>query len=168
MTEHHSAMKKMVVSVLLDVSNFYDRISVETLCNRWLDSTYPRTHAALAMQLYLGGRILEAEGEASSQLWTQNGVLAGDPQAPLAAKVYLYEALKAFHKKYQRIDDLSFDVVHRDQCALLSWPMTTSKTSFGPTISRSQKRRLVSLLPTAQPKGFFSSSYHRKVLGYMM
>ena len=72
------------------------------------------------MQLYLGGRILEAEGEASNQLWTQNGILAGDPQAPLAAKIYLYEALKAFHKKYPQlhtdlwIDGLSFDVVHRD------------------------------------------------------
>ena len=109
-----------MVSVLLDMSNFYDRISLQKLCTRWLDSDYPKTHAALAMQLYLGGRILEAEGEASNQVWTQNGILAGDPQAPLAAKIYLYEALKAFHKKYPHlhtdlwIDDLSFDVVHRD------------------------------------------------------
>ena len=95
LTEHHNAMKRTVVSVLLDMSNFYDRIKLEALCNRWLDSNYPPTRAAFAMQLYLGGRILEAEGEASNQLWTENGILAGDPQAPLAAKVYLYNALKA-------------------------------------------------------------------------
>ena len=82
------------------MSNFYDRIKLEALCNRWLDSNYPPTHAVFAMQLYLGGRILEAEGEASNKLWTENGILAGDPQAPLAAKVYLYNALKTFHKKY--------------------------------------------------------------------
>ena len=120
LTEHHNSMKRTVVSVLLDMSNFYDRIKLEALCNRWLDSNYPPTHAAFAMQLYLGGRILEAEGEASQQLWTENGILAGDPQAPLAAKVYLYNAMKSFHKKYPQlhtdlwIDDLSFDVVDRD------------------------------------------------------
>ena len=76
LTEHHNSMKRTVVSVLLDMSNFYDRIKLEALCNRWLDSNYPPTHAAFAMQLYLGGRILEAEGEASQQLWTENGILA--------------------------------------------------------------------------------------------
>lgn len=64
------------------------------------------------MQVYCGNRILEAEGEASEPLWTKNGNLAGDPQAPLAAKVYLHRALKEFSRKW--IDELSFDVVERD------------------------------------------------------
>lgn len=70
----------------------------EKLSQRWLDSNYPATHAALAMQIYCGARILEAEGEASRPIWTKNGILAGDPQAPLAAKIYLQEALHAFCK----------------------------------------------------------------------
>ena len=53
-------------------------------------------------------------------MWTENGILAGDPQAPLAAKIYLQKALKAFCKKipFLHVDlwiaDLSFDVVNRD------------------------------------------------------
>ena len=82
MTEHHHALKRTVISVLLDMSNFYDRISLEKLSQRWLDSDYPATHAALAMQIYCGPRILEAEGEASKPLWATHGILAGDPQAP--------------------------------------------------------------------------------------
>ena len=120
MTEHHNATQKTVVSVLLDMSNFYDRINLQKLAQRWLESTCPPVHVALAMQVYCGGRILEAEGEASRQIWASHGILAGDPQAPLAAKIYLPPALKNFHKKFPQlhtdlwIDDLSFDVVDRN------------------------------------------------------
>ena len=98
LTEHHAAHKRTVISVLLDLSNFYDRISLEKLAIRWLESDYPATRAAMAMQVYTGQRILEAEGEASQPIWTTHGILAGDPQAPLAAKVYLQRAMKEFHK----------------------------------------------------------------------
>ena len=120
LTEHHHALKKMVVSVLLDLPNFYDRINLQKLAERWLSSNYPGTHASFAMQIYCGTRILEAEGEASAPMWTTNGILAGDPQALLAAKIYLQRALKAFCKKYPFlhvdlwIDDLSFNVIERD------------------------------------------------------
>lgn len=119
-TEHHQALKRTVISVLMDMSNFYDRIDLEKLNERWLDSDYPATHAALAMQIYCGSRILEAEGEAARPIWASHGILAGDPQAPLAAKIYLKEALHAFCKRYPQlqvdlwIDDLSFDIVDRD------------------------------------------------------
>eukprot|EP00913_Durusdinium_trenchii_P008428 g7915.t1 len=62
----------------------------------------------------------EAILAAQKPLWTANGILAGDPQAPLAAKIYLHRALHAFSKKYPQlhvdlwIDDLSFDTVDRD------------------------------------------------------
>ena len=79
MTEHHHAMKCTVISVLLEMSNFYDRINLDKLCERWLHSDYPGLHAALAMQIYCGSRILEAEGEASMPLWATHGILAGDP-----------------------------------------------------------------------------------------
>lgn len=57
-------------------------------------------------QLYLGGRILEAEGEASAALGTTNGILAGDPQAPLAAKIYLFNAAYEHIKKLLQQDNL--------------------------------------------------------------
>ena len=120
MTEHHTAHRRTVVSVLLDLSNFYDRICLQKLATRWVASSYPATHAAMAMQVYSGSRILEAEGEASEPLWGTHGILAGDPQAPLAAKVYLQRAMKEFHRRYPQlhtdlwIDDLSFDVVDKD------------------------------------------------------
>ena len=72
------------------------------------------------MQVYAGNSILEAEGEASEPLWASHGILAGDPQAPLAAKVYLQRALREFSRRYPQlhtdlwIDDLSFDVGDRD------------------------------------------------------
>ena len=72
------------------------------------------------MQVYAGSRILEAEGEASEPLWASHGILAGDPQAPLAAKVYLQRALREFSRRFPQlhtdlwIDDLSFDVVDKD------------------------------------------------------
>ena len=118
-TERNQAMKKAVILVLLDVSNFYDRINLQKLAERWLVSNYPGTHAAFAMQIYCGTRILEA-GEASNPMWTENGIVAGDPQALLAAKIYLQKAFKTFCKKYLHlhtdlwIDDLSFDVIDRD------------------------------------------------------
>ena len=120
MTEHHHALKRTVVSVLLDMPNFYDRISLEKLAARRLDSDYPAPHAALATQIYCGPRILEAEGEASRPIWATHAILAGDPQAPLAAKIYLHRALHAFSTRYPQlhidlwIDDLSFDVVDGD------------------------------------------------------
>ena len=60
------------------------------------------------MQVCAGSRILEP--------WHSGG----DPQAPLAAKVYLQRALKELHRRYPQlhtdlwIDDLSFDVVDRN------------------------------------------------------
>ena len=119
LTEYHAAHKRTVISVLLDLSNFCDRINLEKLALRWLESDYPAIYAAMAMQIYTGQRILEAEGEASQPIWTIHGILAGDPQAPLAAKVYLQRAMKEFHRKYPQfhsnlwIDDFNFDVVDR-------------------------------------------------------
>ncbi|CAK9046058.1 unnamed protein product [Durusdinium trenchii] len=44
------AMKKTVISALLDAANFYDRINLQKLAERWLVSNYPGTHAAFAMR----------------------------------------------------------------------------------------------------------------------
>ena len=49
-TERNQAMKKTVISALLDAANFYDRINLQKLAERWLVSNYPGTHAAFAMR----------------------------------------------------------------------------------------------------------------------
>ena len=114
-------MNRTVISVLLDLSNFYDRIDLEKLCERCHQAEYPSVDAAFTMQVYLGCRILEAEGEASAPVWTRRGILAGDPQVPLVAKVCLQRAMRAFQRKFPMlhvdlwIDDCSFDVVERCQ-----------------------------------------------------
>ena len=73
----HQALKKTVISVLLDMSNFYDRINLQKLAERWLSSNYyPGTHASFAVQIYCGTRILEAQGEASGSKPSAKSILS--------------------------------------------------------------------------------------------
>ena len=106
-------------------------------------------------------------------MWTENGILAGDPQAPLAAKIYLQRALKAFCRKFPFlhadlwIDDLSFDVVDRDvenavRIAIQAYnyikelleednlKLSVKKTGF--IASNVQAKRLLRQLPSNGPK----------------
>lgn len=73
MTEHHQALKKTVISVLLDMSNFFDRISPEKLAERWIHSDY--TLPPMSPWQRRSTVSLEAEGEASGPIWTSHGIL---------------------------------------------------------------------------------------------
>ena len=115
--EVNSADQKFVVSTLIDLSNFYDRIDLQLLAERWSEVQYPPLMAKMAMLIYRGPRYLEGEGMVDGPLYARNGILAGDPQAPQVAKVYLYRAMKRFKEKFPEaqmdlwIDDASYDVV---------------------------------------------------------
>ena len=115
--EVNSADQKFVVSASIDLSNFYDRIDLRLLAERWSEVQYPPLMAKMAMLIYRGPRYLEGEGMVDGPLYARNGILAGGPQAPQVAKVYLYRAMKAFKEKFPEaqmdlwIDDASYDVV---------------------------------------------------------
>ena len=115
--EVNSADQKFVVSTLIDLSNFYDRIDLQLLSERWSEVQYPPLMAKMAMLIYRGPRYLEGEGMVDGRLYARNGILAGDPQAPQVAKVYLYRAMKKFKERFPEaqmdlwIDDASYDVV---------------------------------------------------------
>ena len=89
-SEVFTAQKKFAVSVLCDLSFFYDRISLVKLSERWSTVQYPPTHEALATLMYQGSRYLEGEAVITGPMYATHGILAGDPQAPQVAKVYLH------------------------------------------------------------------------------
>ena len=115
-TEIQKAGGKFVVSLLLDMSNFYDRVSLVKLTERFKEVEFPPLAAMVCMQIYSGRRVLDADGECSEPIWPERGILAGCPYAPLCAKVYLSRAMQAFHEKFPQVsadlwvDDCSFDV----------------------------------------------------------
>ena len=115
-TEIQKAGGKFVVSLLLDMSNFYDRVSLVKLTERFKEVQFPPLAAMVCMQIYSGRRVLDADGECSEPIWPERGILAGCPYAPLCAKVYLSRAMQAFHEKFPQVsadlwvDDCSFDV----------------------------------------------------------
>ena len=90
-TETFQANQKSVISVLCDLSTFYDRIDLVKLCQRWEATQFPAVQSMMATKLYTGMRMMEAEGEISHPYYTERGILAGDPLAPQIAKVYLSE-----------------------------------------------------------------------------
>ena len=110
-----TANQKCVVSVLCDLSNFYDRISLTRLSERC---------AIFATQLYTSARYLEGENITQGPVFATNGILAGDPQAPQVAKVYLHRSMQIFQQRFPEakadlwIDDISFDIGRRpkDSC----------------------------------------------------
>lgn len=54
MTEHHKALDRTVISVLLDTSNFYDRIDLETTQQEFLKlKERPRSFCGLTMAFWL-------------------------------------------------------------------------------------------------------------------
>ena len=115
-----TANKRFVVSVLCDLSNFYDRISLSKLTERWQQVRYPEVHAMFATQLYTSARYLEDENITQGPLYATNGILAGDPQAPQVAKVFLHRSMQIFQQRFPEakadlwIDDISFDIVADD------------------------------------------------------
>ena len=114
--EVNRTSEKYVVSILCDLSNFYDCIDLSKLSRRWEQASFPPVHAMIATQLMKGPKVLEAEGTSSKGFYTKNGILAGDPLAPQIAKVYLQPILQRFHTQHPEcqtdvwVDDISFDV----------------------------------------------------------
>ena len=81
---------------------------------------YPPLHLKLALDLYSGPRLIQAEGIAGDPKRYQKGILQGCPQAPTIAKLALYQPLRALVNEHPAIllqtwvDDVSFDIKGTD------------------------------------------------------
>ena len=114
------------ITCLMDMSTFYDTISLTRLQQEAQQLNYPPLLLEMATQLYTGPKAIVAEQEMTPFFHVQNGVPAGCPQAPLLAKAVLAPALqpwKASHPEAHLsswVDDVGFDLSG-------STPMTVAK-----------------------------------------
>ena len=81
---------------------------------------HPPLHLKLALDLYTGPRLLQAEGIVGEPKHYQKGILQGCPQASAIAKLVLYKPLCALVQDHPAVllqtwvDDVSFDIKGTD------------------------------------------------------
>ena len=92
------------VSRLADLTCFYDTVTLDHLIEPALDLHYPPLHLKLALDLYTGPRLIQAEGISGEPKRYEKGILQGCPQAPAIAKLVLQTW----------VDDVSFDIKGTD------------------------------------------------------
>ena len=115
-SETSKALGRHHVTLLCDMSNFYDKIPLAKLPDAANALCYPPLPLLFALQVYGGKRILTAEGQASNPRHCTHGICAGCPQAPLLAKTHLAPALENFLRRHEEahvdtwVDDISFDI----------------------------------------------------------
>ena len=107
--------KRHGVTVLMDLSTFYDTIRLQQLQDQATAINYPPLMLEMAMQLYTGPKAIVAEQEMTPFFHVDQGVPAGCPQAPLLAKAVLTPALQPWHEQHPHIhlsswvDDIGYD-----------------------------------------------------------
>ena len=113
--EVHRARGNHGITVLMDMSTFYDTIPLDKLQQEAMKLNYPPLHLELAMQLYTGPKAISAEQEFTPFFRVDRGIPAGCPQAPLLAKAVLAPALIPWREDHPDIhltswvDDIGYD-----------------------------------------------------------
>lgn len=113
--EARGANGKRGVTVLMDMSTFYDAIQLTRLQEEAIRLDYPPLLLKLAMQVYTGRKAIVAEQEMTPFFKVKRGVPAGCPQAPLLAKAVLAPALIPWKEAHTEahlsswVDDVGFD-----------------------------------------------------------
>ena len=108
------------VTCLADLSCFYDTVDLDKLIQPARELEYPLLHLKMAIDLYRGPRVIQAEGIATDPQHYRKGILQGCPQAPAIAKLVLYKPLLSLQRQHPAallqtwVDDVSFDVRGRD------------------------------------------------------
>ena len=114
------ATGRQVISLLLDLQNFYDAVQLEQLLELWEPLQFPPAVMNMIFEVYTGPRLLQAEGVTSSAVHCAKGMLAGCPAAPLVAKLVLAPVLQTFQEKFPKasvdvwVDDISMDFSGED------------------------------------------------------
>ena len=118
--ETAKSLKKHGITVLLDMSTFYDTLDLQQLQQTAQDLQYPPLALEFATQVYTGHKAILAEGELSPWFHVTTGVVAGCPEAPLLAKTFLQPILTRFQQDNPDthlngwVDDIGFDGSHTD------------------------------------------------------
>ena len=108
------------VTCLADLTCFYDTVQLDHLIEPAQELHYPPLHLKLALDLYTGPRLIQAEGIAGQPRYYQKGILQGCPQAPAIAKLVLYKPLRSLVQEHPAVllqtwvDDVSFDIKGTD------------------------------------------------------
>ena len=108
------------ITVLLDMSTFYDTIDLQKLQTVAQALEYPPLALEFAMQVYTGPKAVLADAELSHWFHVTHGVAAGCPQAPLLAKAFLQPILSPFQAQHPDlhlngwVDDIGFDGKHHN------------------------------------------------------
>ena len=104
------------VTCLADLTCFYDTVQLDHL----IQLHYPPLHLKLALDLYTGPRLIQAEGIAGNPKYYEKGILQGCPQAPAIAKVVLFRPLRALAHEHPAVqlqtwvDDISYGIKGSD------------------------------------------------------
>ena len=108
------------VTCLADLSCFYDTVNLDSILEPAAELNYPPVHLKLALDLYSGPRLIQAEGIAGDPKHYSHGILQGCPQAPAISKLVLFRPLKELQRAHPAaalqtwVDDVSFDVCGTD------------------------------------------------------
>ncbi|OLP84321.1 hypothetical protein AK812_SmicGene34810 [Symbiodinium microadriaticum] len=107
-------------TLYLDLSTFYETLSHAKLIESALTLDFPASVLNIALQIYRGGRIIDAEGSMGPISFTDRGVIAGCPAAPALSKLALYQPLKTVQETGlcagldSWIDDVTIDEEDKD------------------------------------------------------
>ena len=118
--ESNKTLAQHGITVLLDMSTFYDTIDLKKLQTVAQAHDYPPLALEFAMQVYTGPKAVLADAELSHWFHVTHGVAAGCPQAPLLAKAFLQPILSPFQAKHPDlhlngwVDDIGFDGNHHN------------------------------------------------------
>ena len=155
------ATGRQVVSLLIDLQNFYDAVLLEQLLHLWEPLEFPPAVMNMVYEVYSGPRLLQAEGVTSSPVHCERGMLAGCPAAPLVAKLVLAPVLQSFQAKYPRatvdvwVDDISMDFTGDD-------PHVVSKEALAGFDEIKKGLESVGLQLSPSKTGFLTSTIEAK------
>ena len=91
-----------MISLFLDLENFYDRCRFSDMLRAGLDLSYPPLILHQAWLVYSAPRFLQSEGALAPPIRPSQGVLAGCPAAPSIAKLIIHPIAAAISSKNRR------------------------------------------------------------------
>jgi hypothetical protein len=117
-SEIHRCKGWAQVDALVDIEKFYDDVSLCLLGDAALRLKYPPLPFTLGLMAHLGPRVLMLDGAYSEVLFPYTSLVAGDWQAPEAARCVLYGVMELAHRRASFNEFASGDLSRRlNSCA---------------------------------------------------